>query len=216
MDVKAVFVDAANTLLRPREPVGVTYARVARHHGIDADPVEVQVRFRDAMRAHRHEPQIGDGRAFWRPIVAEAVGVDHEAVLEALYAHYAHPRAWWIDRDALEALGRIARSGARLGIISNWDLRLRTLYGRFALDRMFPVLICSAEVGFSKPDPAIFQLACECAGVRPGEAVHIGDDAEADVAGAAGAGMVGLPYDEDLGWNHIAEQIQRLRRPFWR
>ena len=31
--MRAVFVDAGGTLIRPRQPVGVSYARVAREHG---------------------------------------------------------------------------------------------------------------------------------------------------------------------------------------
>jgi len=212
--VKAVFVDAANTLLKPREPVGVTYARTARAWGVEIDPAEVQVRFREAMRARRGTPQVGDGRAWWSGVVAESVGSEHPELFEALYQHYAHPRAWWVDIEALRTLGALARRGIRLGIISNFDTRLRGLYNRFALDRMFAVLVCSAEVELEKPDPAIFTLACDCAGVRPNEAVHVGDDLEVDVAGARAAGLVGLPYDDDLGWTAVAQQIERLGRPF--
>ena len=215
MDVRALFVDAAGTLLKTREPVGLTYARQARLHGHDVDPVEVEHRFRIAMRRPRTGPQDLDGRAFWRPVVAEAVGVEDEALFEALYAWYAEPRAWWIDVEALRVLGGIARSGVRLGIISNWDGRLRGLYNRLALDRMFPVLVCSAEVEVEKPDPAIFHLACLAAGVGPRQAVHVGDDLVADVRGASAAGLVGLRFDDDIGWKGIADQIARLRRsPF--
>lgn len=215
MEVKALFVDAAGTLLRTREPVGVTYARFARGHGHDADPVEVEHRFRAALRASSGHQQ-GDGRAFWRPIVAEAVGVDDGRLFEALYEWYATPKAWWIDDDALRTLGRIARQGVRLGIVSNWDRRLRLLYERFALERMFSVLICSAEVGVEKPDPWIFTIACRSAGVSPRQAVHIGDDADKDVAGANRAGLVGLLYDDDEGWSGLPDRISVLRRAVFR
>ena len=56
MEVKAVFVDAAGTLLRPREPVGITYSRFARQYGYHSDPVRVEARFRDALRRHRGQP----------------------------------------------------------------------------------------------------------------------------------------------------------------
>ncbi len=216
MDVKAVFVDAANTLLKPREPVGVTYARAARTHGIDADPVVVEHQFRAALRLRRGLAQVGDGRAYWAGVVAASVGADDAALNEALYEHYAHPRAWWVDTEALRVLAGFARRGVRLGIISNFDTRLRTLYNRFALDRMFPILVCSAEVEVQKPDPEIFTLACACAGVSPRNAVHVGDDPETDVAGANHAGLVGLQYDDDLGWKGVADQIAHLRRPYVR
>lgn len=216
MDVKALFVDAAGTLLRPREPIGVTYTRFARARGHEADPVGVEHRFRAALKSAAGQRQTGDGRAYWSRVVAESVGVDDERLFEDLYEWYAQPKAWWIDTEALEVLGRIARQGVRLGIISNWDRRLRTLYQRFALERMFTVLICSAELGVEKPDPWIFKIACRTAGVSPRQAIHIGDDPEKDVAGANRAGLVGMLYEDDEGWRALPDRIAVLRRAVFR
>ena len=166
MQVEALFVDAAGTLMRPREPVGVTYARFARRRGHDADPVVVDARFRAALRGATQR-QRGDGRAYWSEVVAASVGVDDPALFEELYEWYGLRRAWWIDVDALRALSALARQGIRLGIISNWDRRLRLLYERFALERLFSALICSAELGVEKPDPWIFRTACRTLGVSP-------------------------------------------------
>lgn len=212
MAVKAVFVDAGGTLLRPREPVGMTYARAARARGHATEPISTEVRFRAAMQRFVGKPQEGDGRAYWRPIVAEATGTDDEVLFETLYNWYAQPRAWWVDTEALRVLGALSRQGIRLGILSNWDTRLRSLYHRFALDRLFPYLLCSAEVEVAKPDPAIFHLACRVAGVSPREAVHVGDHPENDVAGASRAGMVGLLFDDDGGWSGFEREIAVLRR----
>lgn len=215
MEVKALFVDAAGTLLRTREPIGVTYARFARERGHPADPVEVEHRFRAAYR-NAATPQQGDGRAFWRPLVAEAIGVDDSRLFEDLYEWYATPKAWWIDDEALRTLGGIARQGVRLGIVSNWDRRLRLLYERFALERMFSVLICSAEVGVEKPDPWIFTIACRTIGVSPRQAIHVGDDARKDVDGANRAGLVGLLYDDEEGWRGLPARIAVMRRAVFR
>ena len=212
MAIKAVFVDAGGTLMRLREPVGVTYARAARARGHDAEPVEIELRFRRAMQARGDQVQEGDGRAYWRPIVSESVATDDEVLFESLYDYYAQPRAWWVDTDALRVLGALSRQGLRLGILSNWDTRLRALYHRFALDRLFPYLVCSAEVEVAKPDPAIFQLACRVAGVSPRDAVHVGDSPENDVAGASRAGMVGLLFDDERGWSGFEQEITVLRR----
>lgn len=32
------------------------------------------------------------------------------------------------------------------------------------------------EVGAEKPNPVIFEVACDALGVQPGEVVHVGDD----------------------------------------
>ncbi len=205
-------MEAAGTLLRTREPVGVTYARAARVRGHERDPVRVEGRFAQALRARAGERQSGDGRAFWAPLVAEVLEVNDSALVDDLYDWYSRPRAWWVDTEALRVLGDLSRSGVRVGILSNWDDRLRILYHRFALDRLFPLLICSSEHGVEKPDPRLFEIACRVAGVAASEAVHIGDNAERDVIAASRAGLVGLQYDDDRGWRGVEFELTRLRR----
>jgi putative hydrolase of the HAD superfamily len=212
VNVRAVFVDASGTLLKPRAPIGVTYAHAALRHGHALDPVAVQVAFREALRRPRAHTQAGDGRAFWREIVAESTGVADEGLFEALYQHYASPRAWWIDTVAIDALTQLARRGIRLGVISNFDLRLREIWHRMALDRLLGVLVCSAEVELEKPDPEIFRLACRVAGVMPHEAVHIGDDPVNDVEGASRAGLYGMLHADEDDWRALPATIARLGR----
>jgi putative hydrolase of the HAD superfamily len=187
----AVFVDAVGTLLRTAEPVGVAYARAAAALGHPADPDAIERRFRAGFRAAREEglTQIGDGRPFWRRVVGVALETDDPAVFEALYAHYAQPAAWAVDDEALRVLGELARRGARLAVVSNFDTRLRGLYEGLALDQVFSALVCSGELGVEKPDPWIFWEACRVVGVVPREALHLGDDEEADVRGARRAGL---------------------------
>ena len=85
MDVKALFVDAAGTLLRPREPIGVTYTRFARLRGHEVDPVEVEHRFRAAMKGAGTLPQQGDGRQPRTNHLGDVtVGVDEAEPLAAL------------------------------------------------------------------------------------------------------------------------------------
>ena len=47
----------------------------------------------------------------------------------------------------------------------------------------------SEDVGIRKPRAEIFHATLRKLGVEPGEALHVGDRLEADVAGAAGVGM---------------------------
>lgn len=49
--------------------------------------------------------------------------------------------------------------------------------------------ISAADVGYLKPHPAIFQAALNCCGVKADESVFVGDDLEADIAGAQAAGL---------------------------
>ncbi len=50
-------------------------------------------------------------------------------------------------------------------------------------------------MGIDKPDPRIFHLAAERMGVRPADALYVGDIFEIDVEGARAAGMHAVLLD---------------------
>ncbi len=60
---------------------------------------------------------------------------------------------------------------------------------QIGLDHLFHAMIAAHSHGASKPDPALFHLACRELGCAPDEVVHLGDDIELDVRGARGAGL---------------------------
>ena len=59
------------------------------------------------------------------------------------------------------------------------------------------VLIASEDVGISKPDPGIFSIALDRAGVRVSEAVMVGDSWANDVGGAQAAGIDAIWFNPD-------------------
>jgi hypothetical protein len=61
------------------------------------------------------------------------------------------------------------RHGIKTAVVSDFDTRCRDLISSYGLDRAFDAIICSAEVGAEKPDPKIFQAACNKLGVEPHE-----------------------------------------------
>ena len=60
---------------------------------------------------------------------------------------------------------------------------------QIGLDHLFHAIIAAHTHGASKPDPALFHIACRELGCAPEEVVHLGDDIELDVRGARGAGL---------------------------
>ncbi|HYH40431.1 MAG TPA: HAD family hydrolase [Burkholderiales bacterium] len=60
---------------------------------------------------------------------------------------------------------------------------------KIGLDHLFHATIAAHTHGASKPDPALFHVACRELGCAPEEVVHLGDDIELDVRGARGAGL---------------------------
>jgi putative hydrolase of the HAD superfamily len=79
--------------------------------------------------------------------------------------------------------------GTRLVVVSNWDVSLHGVLEQTGLAPLIDAVVTSAEFGAAKPDPAIFAHTLELAGARAKDAVHAGDDVEADVHGARAAGI---------------------------
>jgi putative hydrolase of the HAD superfamily len=106
-------------------------------------------------------------------------------VLEALLAAIrfrAYP-------EVPDVLARLRESGARLAVVSNWDVSLHDVLERTGLRPLVDAVVISAELGVAKPDPAIFRAALDRLGAAAEGAVHVGDSLEHDVAGARAAGL---------------------------
>jgi putative hydrolase of the HAD superfamily len=94
---------------------------------------------------------------------------------------------------------RALRSSYRIGILSNADASLRgRLRDGLGIHDLFDTVVCSAEVGMAKPEPAVYRLAADRLGVPPGSCVFI-DDHEPNVVAARQAGMAGILYRVDRG-----------------
>ena len=89
------------------------------------------------------------------------------------------------NRPVLERLAR----RYRLGIVSNFYGNLTRVCDDAGIRSFFDVLVDSAEVGWTKPDPRIFQRALGTLGVSASAATFIGDSLPRDMAGARAVGM---------------------------
>ena len=85
----------------------------------------------------------------------------------------------------------LARLGARyrLGIVSNFYGNLVTVCNNTEIRPFFSVIVDSAQVGLSKPDPRIFRRAIDELGLTPAAATFVGDSFARDMAGARAVGM---------------------------
>lgn len=86
--------------------------------------------------------------------------------------------------EVLAVLERLARR-FRLGALSNGNADI----GRVGLGHLFDFSINAIQVGQPKPHPSMFEAACHHSGLEPDRIVHVGDDPEHDVQGAAAAGF---------------------------
>ena len=77
----------------------------------------------------------------------------------------------------------------RLGVISNFYGNVAVLCREAVLADSLDVIVDSAEVGVSKPDPEIFRIALTKLDLVPARAIFIGDSYERDIAPARQLGM---------------------------
>ena len=87
------------------------------------------------------------------------------------------------------ALRALTEAGVRIGLISNSHRCLDSFQSHFELREFVSASVSSAEHGFMKPHPSIFQAALQQLRVTPGEAVMVGDSVSQDIEGALKAGM---------------------------
>lgn len=82
-----------------------------------------------------------------------------------------------------------------LGLITNGPSDMqRAALAKAGIGPYFKAVVVSGDVDVAvrKPDPRIFQIACERLGVAPEKVLMIGDNLEADIQGAQAFGMQAL------------------------
>jgi putative hydrolase of the HAD superfamily len=199
-----VLLDALGTLVRLEPPGPRLRAAVRERLGVDVgDEVAAQAMRAEIgfYRANLHRGRDGASLAALRDACAEVVraelGVDapladvREALLAAIeFTPYD---------DVVPALARLRASGTQLAVVSNWDASLHEVLDRTGLREHVDVVVSSVEVGFAKPHPGPFQAALAHLGMAPRDALHVGDSAAEDVAGAVAAGVTPVLLDRNGG-----------------
>lgn len=102
--------------------------------------------------------------------------------------------------DAMDAVDVLGRRAIPVLLVTNSStagtrMKLQVL----GIAERFPQVVTTDTLGFGKPDPRVFEYACELAGVEPADAVAIGDDHANDVAAARAAGLRALWLDRSGG-----------------
>lgn len=103
-----------------------------------------------------------------------------------------------VHREAMFAVvEQVRASGRRNAVLSNNIVEFSSRWRSLLPDGLFDDVVDSSEVGFRKPDPAIFALALErLGGLSPDRAVFL-DDHPGNVAAAAEIGITALLVGEN-------------------
>jgi putative hydrolase of the HAD superfamily len=210
-----VFFDLVGTLIKPRQPVGEQYARLASRYGADVDARAMEAAFHRAMRTTAGSTPSRDSlestaaaeRRWWEALVRAVVtscgaaelvrpGV-FEDYFGDLYEHFTTADAWEPYEDALPVLDALATKGITTGLITNYDTRVYRVLDAVGLASRLDSVTIPANAGASKPDRRIFDHALDGAGIAPADALHVGDSLGDDYHGATAAGMSAVLLDRD-------------------
>ncbi|KAI9082031.1 hypothetical protein K1719_035956 [Acacia pycnantha] len=209
---KAVLVDAVGTLVVPSQPMAEIYRKIGEKYGVEYSEAEILHRYRRAYGqpwGRSRLRYVNDGRPFWQYIVSYSTGCSDSQYFEELYYYYMTDKAWHLcDPEAEKVFQAIRKAGVKLAVVSNFDTRLRPLLKALNCDNWFDAVAVSAEVEAEKPNPTIFLKACELLGVKPEDAVHIGDDRRNDIWGARDAGCDAWLWGSDVhSFREVAQRI---------
>ncbi|MEX2204455.1 MAG: HAD-IA family hydrolase [Actinomycetota bacterium] len=202
----AVFFDAGETLVHPHPSFPDLFARILVREGHEVSPEAIRDRihvvsdrFREAARTNElwtTSPE--KSRRFWHEVYAiflRDIGIVDAGLVDTCYREFTDLANYSLFDDVLPALDLLGGADLTLGVISNFEEWLERLLEQLGVRSYFTIRVISGVEGLEKPDPRIFQLAMERAGVEPGRSVYVGDNPEFDVDPALAVGMFPVLID---------------------
>ena len=181
MQIRSVFFDAGETLVHPHPSFPELLTAALREHGHQVDPAVVRERLwvvseRFLKAAHENElwsTSAEKSRAFWSSI--------YETFLGELGVEWTEDLADHLYITFTD--------------VSNFEEWLERLLEVVGVTRFFDVRVISGREGVEKPDPKIFLLALDRAGVGPEHSAYVGDNVHFDIEPAAEVGMLPVLLD---------------------
>jgi putative hydrolase of the HAD superfamily len=179
-----------------------TYARQVAH----CDPVSLYQAIQEARTWYWSDP----ARHQWarhnlvqlrRTIVAQAFAALH---IDNLPLAHAMADTYTVEREALiqlfpqaqETLHYLCDHQVALALITNGAAhQQRQKIQRFGLERFFTAILIEGEVGFGKPEEAIYRQALVHLNLTPDVVWSVGDHLEWDVSAPQKLGMLGIWHD---------------------
>ena len=205
MTIRAVCFDLDLTLLQSPDFDGATEVACRT-----VTAIESRISVQDLTRANqetfesiwptvedRFNAGILEGDVISRDIWARSLkicGLEDDRLLNpAFEAFFAHVEgSFQLYEDARAILDALAGQ-VPLALITNGSPRTqRRKIELSGIEPAFKAVLISGAFGAAKPDVRIFHRASALLNVEPDEMLHVGDNLEADVAGALGAGMTAV------------------------
>lgn len=228
--IDLVTFDLYDTLVEADPPRWERFARAAQRAEIGGDAATFKVADRVAEDFYTREnggipirdrspEEIETFRLAYTATMLEAAGLPHDAKtatrVRQIYVGEIDAMGWTyrVFDDVGPALQMLQEAGIKRAVISNADADVTEFCLHLGFARQMDLIVTSALVGWEKPDPRTFFAALDPLDVKPEAALHIGDQALSDVAGARAIGMHAAiidRYDRHTDDEHDAIRIRSL------
>ena len=197
--LRAVFLDFYGTVVAEDNPViGRISTRIAAASPQEPAPREIwSFWYQEFLRlcrtsyglAFRLERAL-EMESMQRTLDHFAAPLDAEEMCQGLFDYWARPDIFQESPEAIEACPLTV---CLVSNVDNADLASALAHAKLS----FEFVVTSEDVRGYKPRPEMFARALSLLGVRPDEALHVGDSLSSDVAGAKAAGIAAVWINRD-------------------
>lgn len=197
--VRAVIFDFYGTLVTEREGEIESDLAILQRYGYDPGALE-RLRWIDPVTTLDHAEFSENRGAYvawqrqqWLEHLRRAgVAEEHLELLVDQAAARSGARELDVFPDAVATLTALRDAAILTAVCSNWGWDLAEAISACGLTDLIDVQVTSAQAGYRKPHPRIFELAIERLQVPAADVMFVGDNWSADVEGAKQAGMRAL------------------------
>lgn len=190
--IRLVSFDALHTIITPRLPIHVQYSEIFTPYLGVLDPDSIAHSFKFALKQVSIErPAYRKGvSAWWEEVIrrtaigagadAQAVSQSLDEIVPRLIHRFSSKEGYKLFDDTVETLEALKEMNVRTALVTGADSRILSALEDLSVLHMFSPIITADKECLNKPSMSIFLCACVRGGVKPQEAVHVGDDIHDD------------------------------------
>lgn len=204
---KLITFDITGTLLKYRSSPAVEYLNILKKHDIEVklsvldDLINENWKFMTTMHPNFGLKTGLGWENYWRTfafnVYSKAFQIENitdniplQIVIDDLMTTYSTGETFEIQNGAIELLEYLKKEQIPLGIMTNYDPRIKSMIQNLDLSHYFKFILSSYEVKHEKPSIEIFRKAESYVNSGPNRELflHIGDSYLLDFKGAKNAG----------------------------
>ncbi len=109
--------------------------------------------------------------------------------------NFLAPHRYELYPETNESLTALKKLEIKLVLVTNSPPTSKIAFAKLDLSKFFDKTVFSCDIGFMKPNKAIFEYAIKDFAVNPDEVLMVGDSLDKDINGALNAGLNAILLD---------------------